>query len=73
MSGRTTMNQERRQATMRTVGTFVFAALCEVAGKTCTYADAIRRRAQRLEYWAATRRDKCSVAHQLADSQLDQT
>ncbi len=58
MSDRTAMNQERRQAMMRTIETFVFAALCEIAGKTSRYADAIRRRADRAEYWAATHRDE---------------
>jgi hypothetical protein len=42
---------------MRMGGALMFAALCEFAGKTCTYADAIRRRAQRLEGWAADHRD----------------
>ena len=52
---------------MRTGGALVFAALCEMAGKICTYADAIRRGAQRLEGWAADHRDKCRAAHQLAE------
>ena len=43
---------------MRTIGTFVFAALCEIAGKISRYADSIRRRAERLEGWAADHRNK---------------
>jgi len=43
---------------MLTVRAFVFAALCESAGKTSRYADAIRRRADRAEYWAAMHRNE---------------
>jgi hypothetical protein len=42
----------------RTVIAVVFAALCEFAGKTSRYADAIRRRADRMDMWAARHRDK---------------
>jgi hypothetical protein len=42
---------------MRTIGTLAFVAICELAGKTSRYADAIRRRADRAEYWAAMHRD----------------
>ncbi len=57
---------------MRTGRAFVFAALCEIAGKTSRYADAIRRRADHAEYWAARHRDKCDAAHQLTGSQLQE-
>ncbi len=57
---------------MRTGPAFVFAALCEIADETCTYTDAIRRRAQQVEEWAARHRDKCDAARQPAKPQLDQ-
>jgi hypothetical protein len=37
--------------------TFMMAALCEAAGQASRYADAIRRRADRVESWTAARRD----------------
>ncbi len=57
---------------MRTGRALIFAVICEMAGKTCTYANAICRRAQRLEYWAATHRDKCRAVQQLGEAQLNQ-
>jgi hypothetical protein len=35
---------------------FMLAALCETAGRAGRYADAVRRRAERVESWAAARR-----------------
>jgi hypothetical protein len=35
---------------------FAFTVLCELAGRTSRYADVIRRRADRIECWAAKRR-----------------
>ncbi len=50
---------------MRAVMTFVFAVLCEIAGKTSRYADAIRRRADQVEYWAARHRNKSDGGREL--------
>jgi hypothetical protein len=58
---------------MRTGRFLVFAALCEMAGKTSRYADTIRRRAERLEGWAADHRGKYCASDQLAEPQLDHT